>query len=98
MINSDGLIIDADSTPVIRVTIRGGDAMTNAWTSAHEAIHAAEALCTIYNDSEGQVPGELLGDCLIHLKGAPPAAVAAFYDYLHGACPRLTALFAWSEP
>lgn len=71
--------------------------MTNAWTSAGEAIHAAEHLCTIYNDREGRVPGELLGDYLTQLKGAPPAAVAAFYDYLYGACPRLTALFAWSE-
>jgi hypothetical protein len=70
---------------------------TNAWISAYEAISAAEALCTVYMENEGVVPGELLGSNLTQLNKASPAAVDAFYDYLQQTCPRLAALFVWGS-
>jgi hypothetical protein len=71
--------------------------MTNAWASAREAIKAAETLCTVYMENEGSVPGELLRCHLAQMRGAPVAAVATFYYYLHKKCPRLMALFARAE-
>jgi hypothetical protein len=71
--------------------------VTNAWISACEATSAAEALCTVYTENEGFVPGELLGSNLTQLNKASPAAGDAFYDYLHKTCPRLTALFVWGS-
>lgn len=71
--------------------------VTNTWISACEATSAAKALCTVYTENEGFVPGELLGSNLAQLNKASPAAVDAFYDYLHKTCPRLTALFVWGS-
>lgn len=71
--------------------------MTNTWASAHEAMRAAETLCSIYTENEGSVPGELLGCLHAQMREAPIAAVATFYYYLHKKSPRLMALFVKAE-
>lgn len=67
--------------------------LPHEWTTKSKAIEAAQTLCQIANDNEGNVPHELIAAYTDMLPTARPAITAAFFEKLHRSCPELTKHF-----
>jgi hypothetical protein len=63
------------------------------WTTKTKAIDAAQTLCQIAKDNEGNAPHELIAAYTEMLATARPAITASFFDYLHKNCPALVSRF-----
>jgi len=63
------------------------------WTTKGKATEAADTLCSIAKDNEGNVPAGLIAAYADMLKTARPAITAAFFEHLNKNRPDLIARF-----
>lgn len=67
--------------------------MPHEWMTKSKAAEAAQTLCQISKDNNGNVPHELIAAYSDMLATARPAITSTFYEYLHRNCPDMVKWF-----